>query len=399
MKKIISVIILVLMIKFVEAKEARDIYYNASSSVVTVRIYNDNNKIISTGSGFYVRPRLIATNFHVIKNILKNNQRGDIKFVDNNNSYNLEVVIYDKKSDLALLRVDKRAQTLDFADCSKQYIGDTIYSIGSPKYIESTFAQGNISNIIHYKDGMTAIQFTAPISSGNSGGPLLNSDGEVVGVSTAAIKSGKNDIVQNINFAIAIKHLKELINRYETEEPLSQYKRLDKSGNLSASYALGMEAILSGNCKNAISYLSKSAKGGYVKAQSKLATMIYSGKCYKQDINKAQQIFQQISKQADKCSLDFLQSNYMVANIEFYDKSSINKALSLYESIASYQHKCRYSHKELEIISYAAYMSGYIFEHKFNYINRAKNRYKLSAKLGYKKARIKLGLKKNETFN
>src|SRR5262249_3421737 len=83
-------------------------------------------------------------------------------------------------------------------------IGDEVYVVGNPEGLEGTFSQGIISSL----RGNDYIQITAPISHGSSGGPVLNKNGEVIGVAVGLIEEG-----QNLNFAIPVSKLTQLLNR------------------------------------------------------------------------------------------------------------------------------------------------------------------------------------------
>ena len=84
----------------------------------------------------------------------------------------------------------------------------SVYVAGNPKGLEGTFSDGIISRISKQKK--KRLQMTAPISSGSSGGPVLNSKGEVIGVAFMTIEGG-----QNLNFTIPSKYVKTLLNKKE----------------------------------------------------------------------------------------------------------------------------------------------------------------------------------------
>ena len=95
--------------------------------------------------------------------------------------------------------------------------GEIIYTIGSPLGLENTISNGIISNPAR-EDFYGYIQITAPISSGSSGGPLLNPYGEVVGITTGTL-----DTAQNLNFAIPIAKLTSVVQG--SMQTLSQVAR------------------------------------------------------------------------------------------------------------------------------------------------------------------------------
>ena len=104
----------------------------------------------------------------------------------------------DPENDLALLSVSQvRGKPLKLFTGEDLYVGEAVYTIGNPHGLEGTFSNGLISNFVMYENGSRAIQFTAPVSPGSSGGPLVNGMGEVLGVVNQQFGSG-----QNLNFAV-----------------------------------------------------------------------------------------------------------------------------------------------------------------------------------------------------
>jgi TPR repeat protein len=350
----------------------------------------DKGKYIGHGSGFFVAKNLVATNYHVIKN----HTSGYINFIDGENMYLFNVVIFDKAHDLALLEVNVLRYPLKFADLSLSFIGDDIYAIGTPldTSLSGIFTRGNISQIKDKKDKDTITRLiihSAPISAGNSGGPLLNEEGEVIGINSAQFING-----QNINLAVSAYYLKKLIDRYSKELPINIYKKLADKGDAKANYTMAMEALKQNRCDIAKKRLELSAKKGYQKAQNRIAILKYSGKCYDKNIANAKDIFIASLKNNPNCSDESLKAGYMLANIIFYNENNYSKALKLYEqvsdgSLSEYDCDIKYNN---DIQAYSAYMSAYILEQSYNATSESFIRYKKSAQLGYNKAQYKLGL-------
>ena len=167
----------------------------------------------STGSGFFVGPNQIATNYHVIEDILNEYTIRGAKLVGKDDIYAIEdVVSFDKKKDLAIVKVSEVKSTgvevpaLTLGDSDAVQIGEKIYVAGNPQGLEGTFSDGIISAIRGDSTDDKLFQMTAPISQGSSGGPVLNEKGEVIGVSVATLSDG-----QNLNFAIPVNYLKALM--------------------------------------------------------------------------------------------------------------------------------------------------------------------------------------------
>jgi hypothetical protein len=130
------------------------------------------------------------------------------------------VTAIDKTNDLALLKVTMSGiKPLPLGNSSDVKIGETVYVAGNPKRLEGTFSDGIISSR-RGPDTKERLQMTAPISPGSSGGPVLNSKGEVIGVSYMTIASG-----QNLNFAIPSRYLRELLTKSTPAKPLAEGNR------------------------------------------------------------------------------------------------------------------------------------------------------------------------------
>lgn len=142
----------------------------------------------------------IVTNAHVIEGA----QWIKVKTYDQL-EFDATVVIEDGLLDLAKIQVKDEKFNYPhiqwYKEMSGVFAGDTVVAIGNPLGLESTVSTGIIS-ALRESDGYTIYQTTAPISPGNSGGPLLDEHGQVIGINTATIPDG-----QNLNFAIPIDYV------------------------------------------------------------------------------------------------------------------------------------------------------------------------------------------------
>jgi hypothetical protein len=205
-QRAVSLYVLMVALTFiiqVRAQVARQIAQNIFPSVVMLVMEDANGQPISLGSGFFVRTNVIASNFHVIEGASK----GYAKLIGTKTKYDITGLVgLDATNDLVLLTVtDANSPSLSLADSHKAAVGDEVFVAGNPQGLEGTFSQGIVSGIRDLETG-TLLQITAPISPGSSSGPVLNSDGKVIGISVATFKSG-----QNLNFAIPANYLASLL--------------------------------------------------------------------------------------------------------------------------------------------------------------------------------------------
>ena len=178
----------------------------ALASTVLLAMQDANGKTQGYGSGFFVRPGQIATNYHVIEGAT----RIYFKLVGKETTYWVEdIVATDPTHDLALLRVSSvNIPVLSLANSDSVQIGENVYVVGNPRGWEGTISDGIVSSI-RGEGNNKWIQTTAPVSPGNSGGAVLNSRGEVIGVATLSYKA---DYAQNLNFAVPSNYLKALLS-------------------------------------------------------------------------------------------------------------------------------------------------------------------------------------------
>lgn len=196
------------------SQNAELIYKNVVNSTVTIETEE------KLGSGFFIGNNLIVTNYHVIKG-----SKQAFYYQNNSPRKNLieGYVSVDRFNDLVILKVNGlNKQPLKFSSVSPK-IGQSIYVIGSPKGLPATISDGIISGLRDF-DSKRLIQISAPISSGSSGGPVLNSQGLLIGVSVSQLAEG-----QNLNFAIPASYLKILIDEIDS---INELKYLDVDENL-----------------------------------------------------------------------------------------------------------------------------------------------------------------------
>lgn len=174
-----------------------------AESVVMIIVSDRNGKPFASGSGIMIGNNgYILTNFHVVKGGVIYS----VRIENDNNIYNTdELIKYNTVSDLAIIRINRRLKSIPLYNGRKPLVrGQKVVAIGSPLGLFNSVSDGIISGFRNIKDDVKMIQFTAPISNGNSGGALLNMYGEVIGIVTAGIDEG-----QNLNLAV---HCEEIYN-------------------------------------------------------------------------------------------------------------------------------------------------------------------------------------------
>lgn len=174
---------------------SEEIYNIAVQSTVEIHIITDEGKI--TGTGFCDDNNgSIITNYHVITGGIE----GYVKDYYGTKYDIVSVIGYDEDKDIAILKTDFICDTVLPKRETALKVGEDVYALGSSQGLTGTFSSGIISALDRSIDGNSYIQTTAPISNGNSGGPLIDKSGNVVGINCGGLSDG-----QNLNFAIDIK--------------------------------------------------------------------------------------------------------------------------------------------------------------------------------------------------
>jgi serine protease Do len=162
----------------------------------------------ATGTGFYLRDQgLIVTNEHVVRDNRQVVIHG--KLLD---KQLVKVLFTDTKYDLAFLEAPEIA-TMPTAQLGQESIlrqGDTVIAVGHPFGLRYTATQGIVSNMRHEINDLYYIQHDAALNPGNSGGPLLNVEGRIIGVNTFVIKEGNS-----IGFSLPVNYLAETIKEFK----------------------------------------------------------------------------------------------------------------------------------------------------------------------------------------
>ena len=193
----------------------QDIYTLNIPSVVSITCQSSRGS--SSGTGVVLTADgYIVTNAHVVENA----QIISVQLTDDR-SFGARLVGCDTVSDLAVLRIDCADLTpAQFGDSSTLRVGDTVVAIGDPlgAAFRGTYTNGIVSAINRDVDmngrTMTLIQTNAALNSGNSGGPLINCYGQVIGINTMKIGTFTDDAgVEGLGFAIPSTQVKEIVDQ------------------------------------------------------------------------------------------------------------------------------------------------------------------------------------------
>lgn len=227
-----------------------DIFEKAKNAIAIVNVYDENRNLMRIGAGFtYTPDGQIVTTYSLV------NGGTYIKIKVNDKEY-VPLAIYkiDRRRDVVVYKVDdNNLPFLGVANSDYVKIGDRVFTIGNPKGFERSFSEGIISAKRDFGAGKIYFQFTGQTIEGMEGSPLLNENGDVIGIITS-----RSYMERDLNFAIQINSIKGILelsevknysvpNFFVYEKPLTNF-------NLGLSY----ESM--GDHATAIWYYLKSLK-------------------------------------------------------------------------------------------------------------------------------------------
>src|SRR6266436_973244 len=229
-------------------------------SAVAIETFDARGEKLSRGSGFFVDLDRVVTNRHVIEGAY----RAEVHLNSGNSFQARSVLAVDAEGDLALLKVEAppgliRPLSLDRTSPQE---GESIVVIGNPFGLEGSVTNGIVSAVRDIPGFGRIIQITAPISPGSSGSPVVNMQGQVIGVATLQITGG-----QSVNFAIPSERIAQLDRNAQTDT--SQQTSL---GDLVAStsrnkrakaveyFRSGLSFLSKDDCQNALPYFQKATE-------------------------------------------------------------------------------------------------------------------------------------------
>ena len=279
-------------------------------------------KPFSQGSGIFITSNgILVTNYHVIKEV--NLDLTEAKLPSGAYFKFKKIIGIDEKSDIAILQFDapKTPSVKSLGDSDKIQSGEKIVAIGAPLGFESTVTAGEISHPKRKLDSMEFIQFTAPISSGSSGGGLFSDSGETLGIITLSIQIPpelqKEVFTQNLNFAVPINIVKKVLNGEE--------KRFTE-GSPQYFYSLGMLAKNKKEYDKAIEYYKRSIAidNKYVDAYIDLGISYYKKGLYDEELKALKKAIQLNPNNSDA---------YYYLALAYEDKGLYNLAIAAYKKV------------------------------------------------------------------
>lgn len=200
-----------------------NVYERLTPSVVAIDADLDDG--ISSGTGVVIdKSGIILTSSHVIEGTKDIN----ITLYDNSKYKARLLAIMGENNDLALLKIDtkKELDAIKLGDSKRIKVGQKVLAIGNPFGFNGTLTTGIVSRIDYERN---KIQTDAAINPGSSGGPLVNLDGEVIGINQSIYNPDNNKSNIGIGFAVPVNAAKRLISEYNASNKFAVKNTLPKS--------------------------------------------------------------------------------------------------------------------------------------------------------------------------
>ncbi len=182
-----------------------ELYESVAAAVVELEVRDRSGDLLCTGTGFFVDDSgTLVTNAHVV--LADGAAFVVARLFDETQLYIDKVSAVDKENDLAIVDVAIDGNEFVRLAIEPPQVGARVFAVGNPIGLRRTLSEGLVSGVREIDDQRSLIQTSAPISSGSSGGPLLEEKGNVIGVTTLELVVG-----QNLNFAVPAAAIQELL--------------------------------------------------------------------------------------------------------------------------------------------------------------------------------------------
>lgn len=244
-----------------------DLVRRIKPSAVAIETFDARGEKLSRGSGFFIDKDRVVTNRHVIEGAF----RAEVH-LNSGNSFPVRSVLgVDAEADVVLLKVDaplNQVRPLSLDRTSPQE-GESVVVIGNPFGLEGSVTNGIVSAVRDIPGFGRIIQITAPISPGSSGSPVVNMQGQVIGVATLQITGG-----QSVNFAIPSERIAQLDRTSQTDQQTVSLGELvtatsrNKRARAVEYFRDGLSFLSKDDCQNALTYFQKATESdnGYAEA-------------------------------------------------------------------------------------------------------------------------------------
>src|SRR5437763_2495554 len=237
-----------------------DLVRRIKPSSVAIETFDVRGEKLSRGSGFFVDKDRVVTNRHVIDGAY----RGEVHLNSGNTFQVKNVLAVDAEADIAILKVEAPPNLVHplSLDRASPQEGESVVVIGNPFGLEGSVTNGIVSAVRDIPGFGRIIQITAPISPGSSGSPVVNMQGQVIGVATLQITGG-----QSVNFAIPSERIAQL-DRYaqtDTSQQTSPGELVATAGRNKRAKAVeyfraGLGFLSKDDCQNALPYFQQATE-------------------------------------------------------------------------------------------------------------------------------------------
>lgn len=217
LQKFIAASLLILPIAFGQTTlTTAQIAKRVSPSVVVIQGKTDSGDVL--GSGFIVsKDGKIVTNLHVIRDM----KTASVHLESGEVFDSVSVLATDERRDLAVVQIAGfDLPYLELGNSDVLTVGEPLVIVGSPRGLEGTVTAGILSSVRDSGDGFKMLQTDATMNPGNSGGPLVNSKGQVIGVVAFKLQSS-----EGLNFAVPINYVRGMLNMIHEPMTLDQIRR------------------------------------------------------------------------------------------------------------------------------------------------------------------------------
>lgn len=196
----------------IAAQTTAEVARLATPATVTILTYDSLGDAMSRGSGFVVRDDgVIVTNYHVMDGA----SSAVVRFKSGETFEKVEALESDADHDIAVIKIPGSGHPSLVPAHESPVVGSRVVVIGAPRGLEFTVSEGIVS-AVRMEDGREWIQMSAPISPGSSGGPVLDTEGHVIGITTAYRTDG-----QALNFAVPIRYATGLVAESGDSRPIA----------------------------------------------------------------------------------------------------------------------------------------------------------------------------------